>query len=264
MSKVKRKCDSRVNVEKMIAIVGLVVLAGLNAACTDAGPTPTRTPRAVADSGNATQTPWFVYVPVTTTPEPFTVTSLPTVTSSAPTPRPTNTRPPRPAATTKPTVAPTTAIPPTAGPTDTPVPSCGQVFQVNAIGASVFPKDGDTRDTSATGAGRTIQFKFPAAVSYQLDPTIGYRIDISRANGPIASQRYMSHNGYLIAQNGNGIVLDARALWILSGGGDTNLTWTVTVIKVSGGFDDVSEKASGSETSCGDPAGPFRIYIHAA
>ncbi len=244
-----------------LALLSLVAI--LSVACSGAGPTPTRTPRAVAD--NATQTPWIIYIPVTNTPEPFTVTPLPTVTSSQPLPQPTNTRAPRPTAVAP--VAPvvrataTSASSPTpAPPTNTPTPSCGETYQVTQL---LGPEDGVTRDAkSGSGAGHTIQFFWAPVASYQLDPKIGYQVLIT---GPAnrGSVIYISHNGYLQAQNANGAVLSQQATWGLTNGDDVTVQWKVSVVMSSGGFNDQSLTIIGTPTFCGPPSPTRIIYLHA-
>lgn len=249
------------NVNKIISIVSMVVLAGLGAACGGAGPTPTRTPRAVADNGNATQTPWFIYVPVTTTPEPFTVTSLPTVTSSAPTPKPANTRAPKPvaaAATRTPVVTATEA--PTAAPAATPTPSCGDNYQVTQL---LFPKNGDTRDAkSGGGEAHTIQFMWSPIASSQLDPTIGYHVIITGATHGRSTQLFVSHNGYLKVQNGNGVILSQRATYGLTNGDNADISWNVTVVKSSEGFDDATFNIIGTSTDCGPASPSYTVHLN--
>lgn len=252
------------NVKKIIAVVLLGMLAGLSAACSGAGPTPTRTPRAVADSGIATQTPWFIYVPVTTTPEPFTVTPLPTVTSSAPTPKPANTRPPRtavPAATKTP--VPPTGVPTTPTPAPSPTPSCGDTYTVSTL---ILPEDGNTKaiPQNNPGGNAAIIFRFTPAngITYQLDPQIGYQVHIvAQANRSAA--RYMSHNAYMLKYNsgqGQGMVLDKNAVSGLAGDG-TSATWNVTVVRSSNGFDDNQELALGDITPCGPASASNSIII---
>jgi hypothetical protein len=237
------------------------MFAGLGAACNGAGPTPTRTPRAVADSGNPTQTPWFIYVPVTTTPEPFTITALPTVTSSAPIPKPTNTRPPRTVAA---AASPTLALPSTAtatsAPAATPTPSCGETYQVTQL---TFPNNGDTRDAKAgSGAAQTIQFKWIPVVTWDLDPTIGYMVYIAGPTKGRSDALYISHNGYLKVEGGNGVILNKQATWNLTGGDDTDVQWNVTVIRSSSGFDDQAFNIIGTATPCGPASPSFLIHLH--
>jgi hypothetical protein len=97
-------------------------------------------------------------------------------------------------------------------------------------------------------------------VNYPLDSSIGYRVDMknTRTNRPDA--RYMSHNKYF-PTNGP-IILDGKALWIMAGGDDGQMEWTVTVIKASGGFDESTDQPIGTVADCGSPTGPFRIYVH--
>lgn len=253
----------KVNVKKIILVVLLGVAMALSAACGGAGPTPTRTPKAVADSGAPTQTPWFVYVPVTTTPEPFTITPLPTVTSASPptaVPRPTNTRAPRPvAAAASATPIPPTGIPVTETPAPTATPSCGQSYQVTQL---TFPKNGDTRDAHAGGgAAHTIQFKWAPVATWDLDPTIGYHIIITGPTPGRSAELYISHNGYLTVQSGNGAILSQQATYTMTQGDDTDIQWNVTVVKSSGGFDDQNFAIIGTPTICGPASPSFTIHL---
>jgi hypothetical protein len=253
-----------VNFNKIFAIACLGVLAALNAGCSGAGPTPTRTPRAQADNSIATQTPWFIYVPVTTTPEPSTVTPLPTVTSSVPTPKPTNTRAPRPAApaATR-TPVPPTDVPTTPTPAPSPTPSCGQAYQVLNL---ILPENGNTKSIPQNpGGNAAIIFRFTPAngITYQLDPQIGYQVYI-QAPPNHGAVRYMSHNAYVAkftSTQGDGMVLDPHAVAALAGGGSTNATWNVTVVRSSSGFDDNTEQALGTVTPCGPPSPSYTILI---
>lgn len=232
-------------------LIGVMVVAISCGGTSGAVPTTTRIARA-----EATQTPIIIYVPVTTTPEPFTATPLPTVTSAGPTRTPTRPpQPPQPPQPTRPPVAAATNTPVPA-PSNTAAPACGQALKVAAL---TFPEDGATRNT-ASGGGPTIQFKFTPVVNYPLDSSIGYRVDMknTRTNRPDA--RYMSHNKYF-PTNGP-IILDGKALWIMAGGDDGQMEWTVTVIKASGGFDESTDQPIGTVADCGSPTGPFRIYVH--
>ncbi len=246
------------NVKKIIMVALLGFLAASGAACSGAGPTPTRTPRAVAENGNATQTPWIIYVPVTNTPEPMTVTPLPTVTSSKPeqpTPKPATPRPTRTAATKAPTAAPSpTALPVTDIPAATPTPSCGQTYQVAAL---TFPANGDTRETKAGGgASKTIQFKWTPVSSNQLNPNIGYRVFIKSPSNQAAI--YISHNGYL---DKGMAILSQQATWGLTREDDVDAQWDVTVVMSSGGFDDNTGELLGTATPCGPSTGPWIIHL---
>lgn len=235
---------------KTAILLGVLFVAIGCSALSGAAPTATRSARA-----DATQTPIIIYVPVTTTPEPFTATPLPTVTGAAPTR--TATRPPQPTAppaTRAPVAAATNT--PVPAPTNTAAPACGQELKVAKL---TFPEDGATRNTNPKG-GPTIQFQFTPVVNYNLDSSIGYRVDmrITRTNG-MTDARYMSHNKFLTTREG--IVLDGKALWILSGGEDNQMQWTVTVIKASGGFDDNTNLPIGTVSDCGTPTGPYRVVI---
>lgn len=260
----ERKYSSKVTFKKIAMVVWFGVLAALGAGCSGAGPTPTRTPRAIADNGIATQTPWFIYVPVTTTPEPFTITPLPTVTSSVPTPKPANTRAPRTAApaATK-TSVPDTEVPTTPTPEPSPTPSCGEAYQVSQL---TFPADGDLRSAKGGGgASKTIQFKWVPVVSYQLDPTIGYHIVITGATAGRSSQLFISHDGYLKVQKTTGAVLSQQATFglIPPNADAADVQWNVTVVKSSGGFDDQNFAILGTPTSCGPPSPSFTIHLTA-
>jgi hypothetical protein len=251
-----------VNVKKLIAVALLSLIAGLSVACSGAGPTPTRTPQAVAEN-NPTQTPWIIYVPVTNTPEPFTVTPLPTVTASQPTPRPTNTRAPRTAApvvraTAAPRATPTSADSPTPPPPPpTPTPSCGQTYQVTQL---IFPADGDTRQAKAGGgASKTIQFKWTPVASYKLDPKIGYHVIITAPKN--STELYISHDGYLDVMNGNGAVLSQQATWGLTNGDDVDIHWNVTVVYSSGGYDDQTFTIIGTATPCGPVSPTYTVHL---
>lgn len=219
---------------------------------------PTRTPRAISE---ATQTSIVVYIPVTTTPEPATATALPTVTSAGPTR--TATRPPQPTApiVRQPTATPTNT--PLPGPTNTPVAACGQVLQV--LPPPLLPENPTTRNANSHGGGGTsIVFIFNPAVSFQLDPTIGYRVRIAVISRPgIGPDLYMSHNAYLEAKKANsGLVLPGSTLYFLTGGDDVDLNWTVTVVKAPGGFDDRAQQFIGpTPIECGPSTPPFLVHV---
>ncbi len=244
------------NVKKAIAValLGLLVLMGV--ACSGGGPTPTRTPRAVAE--NATQTPWIVYVSVTNTPEPLTVTPLPTVTSSKPTAAPTSTR--RPATPQKPQPTRIISTPaPTAIPAS-PTPACIRSGQVTN---TYFPENGATRNVNSKGGGGgTIQFMWDPITTQKLDSKMGYMVYVKAPGNQAA--RYVSHNGYLAVQNENGLVLDARAAYglTLPLNQDVQVTWTVSVVQSNAGFDDVNFAALGPVIFCGPASPPSIINLH--
>ncbi len=275
---VRKGIQLQVNVKKICAVVVLGSMVGLSAACNASGEaTPTRTPRAGAENSNPTQTPWIIYLPITSTPDPFTVTPLPTVTSSSlkPTPKLTNTREPvtpgtvatkAPSATPRPTlvsIAQPTPIPATPVPLPTQAPSCGQTYQVTNL---YFPPNGDTRDVkNSPGAAHTIQFKWtpPAALgTTQASTQIGYEVDITGA-GNRGAQLFISHNGYLAVQSGNGVVLSQQASYGLTNGEDTAARWSVTVVMSSAGFNDndSEQRPAGTITRCGPASPQFLVNL---
>lgn len=231
-----------------------------SAACGGSDATPTRTRVAQAE---ATQTPWIIYIPVTTTPGPATATLEPTSTPNAPQPTPvpaTRTRAPataRPApVVTKPPTAP--PEPPTAEPpTATQAPSCGQTYQVKNL---TFPEDHALREAKAgSGAGKTIQFKWDPIASYELDPKIGYRVSIA---SPSNSQAlYISHNKYL---KDPVAILSQQATYGLTQGDDTTATWHVDVIMTTGEFNDAGDDTTpptGNIIVCGPSSPTFTIEL---
>lgn len=246
-----------VNVKKTIGAGWLGLLVVLTVACGGTGPTPTHTPRAVA-ADLPTQTPWIIYIPVTTTPEPQTATPLPTVTPNqpAPTPRPTRvpaTRPPPPPPSpTLPPESPTPAPPPAS-----PTPSCGQEYQVQVL---TFPENGALRRAKAgSGGGATIQFKWEPISAGEMDPRIGYRVNISSPHNSAAL--YISHNEYL--RQGLAI-LNQNATYQLTQGDDTSAQWNVEVIMTSGTFNDEADDLTppqGTITVCGPPSPTFTVHL---
>lgn len=256
------------NVKKFIAFVFskavllfLSALALLSAACSGGEVTPTRTRVAQAEP---TQTPWIIYVPVTVTPGPATATLEATSTPSAPEPTavpPTNTRAPATARPAEPTNPPKPTNPPESAtpepPTATPAPSCGQPFQVTKLS---FPENGAKREAkSGSGAGKTIQFKWDPVVPYELDPKIGYRVNVSTPRNSQAL--YISHNEYLKEQVA---ILSQQATYGLTQGDDTTATWTVDVIMASGEFNDVGDDTQaplGTVAVCGPASPAFTIEL---
>ncbi len=180
----------------------------------------------------ATQTPWIIYVPVTSTSEPATVTPLPTVTSAGPLRTPTK------AAVKPPAIVPTKSpVPVVAAPTNSPAPACN----LGTVGSPFFPEDGAPRNTRADGSGgAAIIFKWqpPTPLSGQGDPSVGYmvQIDSKRAgqhiNGAIA---YVSSKKYLLDGQ---FVLPSRAVSSLASGDNATVTWNVTIVRTSGSFND--------------------------
>lgn len=248
-----------VNVKKFITITTFLALALTSAACGGADATPTRVRVAQAEP---TQTPWIIYIPVTVTPGPATATLEPTSTPDAPQPTavpptkpPANTRPPQPTALPQPTAPPEspTSEPPTA----TPAPSCGQVYQVTNL---TFPENGAKREAKdGSGAGKTIQFKWDPIASYEMDPKIGYRLNISTPQNSQAL--YISHNAYLKEQV---VILSQQATYGMTQGDDTTANWNVDVIMASGEFNDVGDDTQpplGTITVCGPSSPTFSIEL---
>lgn len=246
------------NVKKTIAFLLLSALGVVSVACGGGDATPTRTRVAEALS---TQTPWIIYVPVTVTPGPATATLEATSTSSAPQPTaipPTKIVPTARPHTAVPKATDTPVGPPTpAPPTETPKPSCGQAYQVTTL---LFPENGARRDAkSGSGAGKTIQFRWEAVAAYEIDPHIGYRVNISTKRNSVAL--YVSHNTYI---KENVAILDQQSTWGLTQGDDATATWTVDVIRAEGEFNDVGDDKQpplGSIAVCGPTSPPFTIEL---
>lgn len=249
------------NVKKPIGILLLGAIVVLSAACSGEA-TPTRIARAPTDA--PTQTPWIIYIPITTTPEPFTATALPTTTPVKPpatatrtrapaTPRPANTEPPPgPPPTTAP-AEPPTAAPPTAP----PAASCGQPYSVQQL---LFPENGTKRQAKGgSGAGRTIQFQWEPISNSELDPKLGYRINISTPANRQAV--YISHNAYLQRKVA---ILSQQATYGLTLGDDTTAQWNVDVIMTSGEFPNSGDDTTpplGTITPCGPTSPTFTIDL---
>ncbi len=252
-----------VNVKKTITVFLLGALATLIVACggsSDATPTRTRVAQA-----EPTQTPWIVYVPVTVTPGPATATLEPTVTPNAPPPTAVPpTRPPatpRPVQPTKPPEQPTTPAdsPTPPPPPTTPAPSCGSTYQVTKL---TFPENGVLRDVKNTSAqGKTIEFKWEPIADYEMDPKIGYRVNVSTKINSVSL--FISHNAYLQARK---VILPAQPAWGLTNGDDMTATWNVEVIMASGEFNDSGDDRQppqGTITVCGPASPSFSINLHA-
>ncbi len=231
---------------KLIIVLAFCVVT-LNA-CSSASPSTTPPPTRLA-----TQTPWIIYVPVTNTPEPATVTPLPTATDAKPTVRATATRAPavaKPAATaTKPPAA--VAVVPTA----TPVPVCPPGLAFPAQQGVRFPENGALRRTKTNGPGPdTFDFKWVPFQQDETDGQLGYRIEIQSKKGTQVVNGDtvdVQHNWFI--NNGKHFIYDARRVYNLAsaGGGDSvAVTWTVSIIKATGGYSNQGQ-ASGTVTKCG-------------
>jgi hypothetical protein len=216
-----------VKITQYHCIIALGALALTMSACGNSNPTltpPTRLP---------TQTPYIIYIPVTTTPEPATLPLLPTArVRAAATPTPTRapvvvkpTAPP-----TKPPVAPSVPVP---KPTATPACTIGTVLLKE-------PDDNALRRTKEVGVGGdTFRFIWdpPAALQGESDSQVGYRIDISSKRGNFANGAtlFVSHNKYW---RDRVVILDKPAVSTLAGGESVKVTWCVTIVRTSGSFND--------------------------
>jgi hypothetical protein len=212
---------------KQFVVFGIATV--ILSACSSTGSTTVTPPTRAA-----TQTPWIIYMPVTVTPEPATITPLPTAEVKVPTtPTRTPTRAPvvvKPSATaTKPAVA---APPP---PTAAPVCNLGSVTLKE-------PDNGALRQTKEKGVGGdTFRFIWEPPPSLGGDTTsdVGYQLEMeSRRGGKVVNGAsiYISHNKFL--RDGKLYIFDKPGVSALAGGEDAIVTWKVTVIKVSGGFNE--------------------------
>jgi hypothetical protein len=209
----------------------------------------------------ATQTPYIIYMPVTTTPEAALPTLLPTVVTQASAPTKTPTRA---VATTKPVAAPTkppVAPPVAAVPTATAVPPPCNLGSTTLI----FPDNGAPRKTKQTGpASDTFEFKWTPFQQTETDGQTGYLISIESRLGTkiVNSDRiFISHNAFL--RNAQRYVYDAQKIYNLAapaGGESVSVFWTVTVVKTTGNFDDQG-KASGNVITCGAPSQRWMIAL---
>ena len=234
-------------VKKAKWIIAFGILALAQSACGNSNATLTPPP-----TRGATQTPWIIYVPVTTTPEPALLPLLPTAeakTTAIPTRAPT-----RATVVAKPTVVPTkppVSVAPVAKPTEAPACSIGTV-------TLTFPENGTSRNK---GAAFEMKWIPPAALSGLSDPNVGYKIELEsrRGNKPVnGDAAYISHNKYF--QDGK-LVYDRNKVSNLAAGDDAVVTWKVTIVKVTGAFDDQQQTYSGNIVNCGLPSSPFQINL---
>ncbi len=250
-----RKCRSSGGLFSLspLLLVSLSAVMLVTSACSLGG--TTATPPATRA---ATQTPWFVYVPITVTPMPVTFTPLPTVTvGRQATPTRTVAKP----ASTKAVVAVATKPPVAVAPTATPAPSCSaSSVQLR------FPQNGDPRKTKKDGpASDVFDFQWSPFQGGEAEPQMGYMIKIESkyvgTNRPVGGDaKYISHNGFL--KNGQHFIYDARAVHGLVGAGEANVAvfWNVTVVKTTGSFDDVGG-VSGSVVNCSAPSQTWTISL---
>lgn len=228
-------------------IVALVILALAITACSGGVPSPTPPATRVA-----TQTPWIIYVPVTTTPEPTTLPLLPTAAAKV-VATPTRT-PTRAVVAAKPTVAPTKPpVAPPSVPTASPAPACN----IGTV-TLTFPENGSYR---TKGAAFEMKWIPPGALASETDPNVGYKIEMeSRRGNKVVNGAtvYVSHNKYL--RDGK-FIFGAREVAGLAAGDDAVVTWKVTIVKATGGFDDNQQRALGEVINCGAPSLPSQIEL---
>ncbi len=238
----------------LFALCGVLAVSGCSVLGTTAGtPVGTRV---------ATQTPWVIYVPVTSTPEPATITPFPTVTSSA---RATATRTPTraAAAATKPPAAPATkppAVPPPTSAAAAVVPTSAPACTTNGV-TLLFPENGAPRNTRKDGSGGSaFIMKWTPFQSGESDPQMGYQVVLSskRAGFSNGATVYISHNKFL--QDGQQFTYDQRAVSMLASGESVTVSWFVTVVRTSGGFDSQGG-VSGSVVNCSAPSQTYTISL---
>ncbi len=211
----------------------------------------------------ATQTPWIIYIPITSTPEPATVTPLPTVTSAVKTPTRAPTRPPAVAKATVAPPKPTSAPPPPAAvaPTATTALACSAAA-VTLTG----PGPSDQRATKEKGPGSdTFKFIWSPFQQGETDEHMGYRIDIesktnnnTHVNGDVV---YVQHNWFV--NNGQFYVYTADKIFGLAvpaGGENVTVIWSVTVVKTTGGFDNKGS-VTGNVINCSKASDPLTIPL---
>lgn len=235
----------------MISLLAMVLSA---CSANETTPTPTRL---------ATQTPWIIYVPVTVTAEPATVTPLPT---SGPAPtetrsvRPTATRAPvvavKPTATKPPVAPPVAVVPPTAAP-----PAC-------SLG-TVTPREPEpdalrrTKSTSVGGDTFIFIWNPPQGMTGATDPNVGYKLEIAaqRPGFKNGANLFLLHNKYFDPDKQYvKFILDKPAVSTLAAGEKVEVNWKVTIIRAVGGFSDDPMVSPSGAVPCGPPT-DLR-YIH--
>ena len=246
----------RINNLKWIGLLGVLLVTLSSCSGGNASQTPPTTRL-------ATQTPWLIYVPVTVTPDPATITPLPTAVIAAAEPtKGTATRTPTkaPAVIAKtPTKAATVAP---AAPTATAQVACN----LGSVSKLIFPGDGALRRTKTSGfSPDTFDFQWTPFTPGEADPLAGYRIEIQSkrgsqiVNGDVVD---VQHNWFVT--NGQHYNYDSRRVQNLAspaGGDSVTVLWTVTVIKTTGSYDNVAGKSTGTVTKCGPAPAPLSINL---
>jgi hypothetical protein len=214
-------------------------------------------PIAAPTSRVATQTPWVIYVPITSTPEPATVTPLPSITAAVKVAARTATR--APAAATKPPVAVATKAATAPGPA-VPPPTAAPACSASAV-TLLFPENGVPRGTRKDGTGgSSFDLKWTPYQSAPGDPQMGYQISLSskRTGFSNGATVYVSHSRYL--QDGQHYIFDQRSVSSLASGESVTVSWYVTVVKTTGSFDNQGG-ISGSVVNCSPPSQIFTIQL---
>jgi hypothetical protein len=238
-----------VRTSKLTSIILLSAFLIVASACSSA---PAQTP---PSTRVATQTPWIIYVNVTSTPEPAIVTPLPSVALVSPTRtstrivvRPTATKGP-------PTVAPVAAAPSATG-----APACN-------YGTVTLrePNDGAMRQTKSNGiGGDTFRFIWDSPDTLQApgDPTVGYQLSVSSKHTGFQNGAtiYIANNKFL--SDGKLYVMDKPAVSSLAGGDDSAVTWYVTIVKTTGSFNDSDPTIRPPGlVNCGSPSPTWTISL---
>ncbi len=229
-----------------IFLVSLGIGAGILSACSSNPPsTATRV---------ATQTPFIVFVPVTTTPEPATITPLPTVTPEVIAKTPTRTAT-RAVVAVRPTAS-RTVPPPPAGPPPTTAPAC--TFAPPTL---LEPNDGAERRTFETRAGSdAFVFKWtPPASAGGDDIAYKIQIDAKKAAGKPAGSDvvYITHNKFVSDSQKEScpgkqscFIYDAQRVHNLPQGDETvTVLWSISIVKFKGTIDDQGY-LTGTPTEC--------------
>lgn len=247
-----------INQARLVFLLLSVVIALLVSGCSVLGSTA-GTP---AGTRVATQTPWVIYVPVTLTPEPATVTPFPTVTGAAASVRATATRTP-----TRASAATKAPVPATKPPVASTAPTTAAVVPTSAPACTtkgvtlLFPENGAPRNTRKDGSGGSaFIMKWTPFQSGDSDLQMGYQVVLSskRAGFSNGATVYVSHNKFL--QDGQQFTYDQRAVSTLASGESVMVSWFVTVVRTSGTFDNQGG-VTGSVVNCSAPSQTFTISL---
>jgi len=107
-----------------------------------------------------------------------------------------------------------------------------------------------------------MQWDPPESLGGSADPQIGYRIEmISRRGNQVVNgaTAYISHNKYI---SDGKFTFDQRAVSQLAASDNASVTWTVTIVKTSGTFNDNDNSvAPPGLVTCGPASAPFQINL---